>query len=80
MGTPGTFCGVPDNHYLLLDDSDPLNGHYAETELLREATTFETKEDALQKIATSLVQNELEWDYGYVIPLKVTENLAIEAE
>lgn len=80
MGTPGTSCGVPDNHYLLWDDSDPLNGHYAETELLREATMFDTKEDALREIATSFVQNDLEWDYGDIIPLKVTENLKVEAE
>lgn len=46
MGTPGTICGVPNNHYLRWDDSDPLNGHYEETEHLRKATTFETKEDA----------------------------------
>ena len=80
LGTPGTFCGVPNNHYLRLTGSDPLDWHYEETEHIREATTFETKEDALQEIETSLVQNELEWDYGDVIPLKVTENLTIEAE
>ena len=80
LGTPGTFCGVPNNHYLRLTGSDPLDWHYEETEHIREATTLETKEDALQEIETSLVQNELEWDYGDVIPLKVTENLTIEAE
>ena len=80
LGTPGTFCGVPNNHYLRLVGSDPLDWHYEETEHIREAATFETKEDALREIAISLVQNELEWDYGDVIPLKVTENLTIEAE
>lgn len=80
MGTPETFCGVPNNHYLRWDDSDPLKGHYEETEHLREATIFDTKEDAIQEIATSLVQNDLEWDYGDIVPLKVTENLTVEAE
>ena len=82
LGTPGTFCGVPNNHYLreVFDDSDTLDWHYEETEHIREAATFETKEDALQEIATSLVQNDLEWDYGEIVPLKVTENLTVEAE
>ena len=36
LGTPGTFCGVPNNHDLRRTGSDPLDWHYEETEHIRD--------------------------------------------
>lgn len=79
LGTPGQFCGVPDCHYVHWK-GDGITGCYVETSNPEDAERFDTKEEAMREIATSLVQNDLDWGYGEIIPLKVTKTVKVSTD
>ena len=59
---------------------DGISGCYVQSCSPEDAERFDSKDEAMQEIATSLVQNDLDWGYGEIIPLKVTKAVKVSAD
>lgn len=59
---------------------DGISGCYVQSCSPEDAERFDSKDEAMQEIASTYVQNDLDWGGGEILPLKVTKTIQVSAD